>query len=373
MNEPIDNIKQILDEPLANLEESLIQYYEIPQLIRSSQNKLDEFKRQIQSLESQVNINDENHYEINELQEKIQEFIKKIEILKNTSTRDDFVTTQGYDIHVILMYTNKYNYGAYLCKDITWDVRELVGELLDKGVTQRGRDNVYIVLDTDGGDRLAAVQIYDILKKIFKHVNVVIADSAWSAGTVFSLCCHKILMLENALLGPIDSQIYLRDEELFRKSVYSYIDGVDNYLDLLMRKISNAPEKEAYSNTLKILISPINLLEYGYCSNLLTQVANIVAFKHNQLPQDIPNDFHKVRDLIWNYFVSSGKLFGHGYGFDAQFLREHEEAFKNYIYEVKYENVLYKPILGIHNIMYNYIFPKVLPTYLLGHRRVYKF
>ncbi|MDJ0694566.1 ATP-dependent Clp protease proteolytic subunit [Mastigocoleus sp. MO_188.B34] len=372
MSEPIDNIKQTLDEPLANLEESLIQYYEIPQLIRSSQNKLDEFQRQIQSLESQVNINDENHYEINELQEKIQEFIKKIEILKNTSTRDDFVTTQGYDIHVILMYTNKYHYGAYLCKDITWRVRELVGELLDKEVTQRKRDNVYIVLDTDGGDGLAAVQIYDILKKIFKHVNVIVADSAWSAGTIFSLCCNKILMLENALLGPIDSQIYLRDEELFQKSAHSYIDGVEHYLDLLMRKISNAPEKEAYLNALKKLISPINILDYGHCSNALNQVANIVAFRH-RLHQDTPNDFYKVKNLIWNYFVSSGELFGHGYGLDAQFLREDVEAFKNYIYEVKYENVLYKPILGIHNIMYNYIFQKVLPTYLLAHRRVYKF
>ena len=64
-----------------------------------------------------------------------------------------------------------------------------------------------LILHTPGGLVLAATQIANAIKKHPAEVRVLIPHYAMSGGTLVSLAADKIVMDENAVLGPVDPQL----------------------------------------------------------------------------------------------------------------------------------------------------------------------
>ncbi|MDI3548281.1 MAG: hypothetical protein PWR10_1933 [Halanaerobiales bacterium] len=66
---------------------------------------------------------------------------------------------------------------------------------------------ITIVVHTPGGLVLAAEQIAHAIKKHPSEVTVMVPHYAMSGGTLLALAADKIIMDENAVLGPVDPQI----------------------------------------------------------------------------------------------------------------------------------------------------------------------
>ncbi len=64
-----------------------------------------------------------------------------------------------------------------------------------------------LILHTPGGLVLAATQIANAIKKHPAEVRVMIPHYAMSGGTLISLAADKIIMDENAVLGPVDPSL----------------------------------------------------------------------------------------------------------------------------------------------------------------------
>jgi len=64
-----------------------------------------------------------------------------------------------------------------------------------------------LILHTPGGLVLAATQIAMAIKKHPADVRVIIPHYAMSGGTLIALAADKLIMDENAVLGPIDPQL----------------------------------------------------------------------------------------------------------------------------------------------------------------------
>ena len=64
-----------------------------------------------------------------------------------------------------------------------------------------------LILHTPGGIVLAATQIALALKKHPAEVRVIVPHYAMSGGTLIALAADKVIMDENAVLGPVDPQL----------------------------------------------------------------------------------------------------------------------------------------------------------------------
>jgi ClpP class serine protease len=73
--------------------------------------------------------------------------------------------------------------------------------------TNTGRAKLAVVLTTGGGYIEVAARIADTFRKHYQHVEFIIPNYAYSAGTVLVMCGDVIWMDYYSRLGPIDPQI----------------------------------------------------------------------------------------------------------------------------------------------------------------------
>src|SRR5438105_2543518 len=100
------------------------------------------------------------------------------------------------------------------------DVLFLNGELSrpldDRTITLVGkrkrREAVVFVLVTPGGDADAAYRIARCLQDSYAKFSVIVPGWCKSAGTMCVLGANELVMTDCAELGPLDVQIYKRDE-----------------------------------------------------------------------------------------------------------------------------------------------------------------
>lgn len=113
------------------------------------------------------------------------------------------------------------------------------------------RDQLVVLLETNGGSIEVVERISDVFRHHFKSVIFVIPSVAYSAGTVLSLSGDEIYMDYYSVLGPIDPQIRNRDgrwvpglgylekyNDLIKKSVAGTISHAE--LEFLVRKFDPA-------------------------------------------------------------------------------------------------------------------------------------
>jgi hypothetical protein len=75
-----------------------------------------------------------------------------------------------------------------------------------------GRPNAFLVLVTHGGDADAAYRMARCLQRKYKKLIVCISGVCMSAGTLAAIAGHEIVMSDHGQLGPLDVQVYKKDE-----------------------------------------------------------------------------------------------------------------------------------------------------------------
>jgi ATP-dependent protease ClpP protease subunit len=73
--------------------------------------------------------------------------------------------------------------------------------------------DIHVLLATPGGDGEAALRMVRSLQARCRELTVVVPDKAKSAGTIFALGAHYILMGPTSDLGPIDPQLVLNAQD----------------------------------------------------------------------------------------------------------------------------------------------------------------
>ncbi|MCF6302854.1 MAG: hypothetical protein L3J13_06595 [Devosiaceae bacterium] len=91
-------------------------------------------------------------------------------------------------------------------------IDDVVRREIENVASKQGcRDQLIVVLETNGGSIEVVERISDVFRHHFKSVVFVIPNVAYSAGTVLTLSGDSIYMDYYSVLGPIDPQIKNRD------------------------------------------------------------------------------------------------------------------------------------------------------------------
>jgi len=77
---------------------------------------------------------------------------------------------------------------------------------------RQARPNVYLILVTYGGSAHAAYRMARCLPRKYKRVIACIPGPCSSAGTLFAIGAHELVMSDHGILGPLDVQIRKADE-----------------------------------------------------------------------------------------------------------------------------------------------------------------
>lgn len=84
--------------------------------------------------------------------------------------------------------------------------------------------DLHVMLDTPGGHGETAIRLVRQAQARCNELTVIVPDRAKSAGTLFALGAHRILMGPTSDLGPVDPQIRLADGSFF--AAKAIIDAV---------------------------------------------------------------------------------------------------------------------------------------------------
>lgn len=90
-------------------------------------------------------------------------------------------------------------------------IRNVVEELQGK---EPKRDRLVCVLTTEGGYLEVVRRMVEVFRRYYTHVDFVVPDYAFSAGTVLAMSGDAIYMNYYSRLGPIDPQIEGRDGQM---------------------------------------------------------------------------------------------------------------------------------------------------------------
>jgi hypothetical protein len=97
----------------------------------------------------------------------------------------------------------------------------LLNSRMDRGVDTKfidlcsatcQRDNVIILIITDGGDADVAYRIGRCLQKRYNRITALISGRCKSAGTLLAVAAHEIAFSEHGQLGPLDVQLRKADD-----------------------------------------------------------------------------------------------------------------------------------------------------------------
>ncbi len=83
-----------------------------------------------------------------------------------------------------------------------------------------------LILETPGGDGVAAEDIVKLLRSRFEEVNVIVPGIAKSAGTIIAMGANDILMEPVSALGPIDAQIINQGKQFSADAFISWLNDV---------------------------------------------------------------------------------------------------------------------------------------------------
>lgn len=123
------------------------------------------------------------------------------------------------------------------------------------------RENLLMVLVTNGGDPDAAYRIARTFQREYKKFFVYIPGYCKSAGTLVAIGAHEIIIADHGELGPLDVQIRKRDE------LREYESGLA--VTEALRSLSN----ETFTNFEKIFLELINRSGGQITLKTATQIA----------------------------------------------------------------------------------------------------
>ena len=88
--------------------------------------------------------------------------------------------------------------------------------------------DLHVILNTPGGDGETALRLVRQAQARCRELTVIVPDRAKSAGTLFVLGAHSILMGPSSDLGPVDPQIPMPDQSLVAaKTIIAAVENAE--------------------------------------------------------------------------------------------------------------------------------------------------
>ena len=168
-------------------------------------------------------------------------------------------------------------------------VRHEIEGLYD-GSTERRPSKLVVVLETTGGYIEVVERIYNVFRKHYKHVDFIVPNFAYSAGTVLVMSGDDIYMDYYSVLGPIDPQYETEDGK--------FVPGV-GYLEKfkeLLKTVNNANSQQASRAELAFLLKKFEPATLFFIEHA---IAHSVSLLEDWLPR------HKFKS--WNLKKTSKK------------------------------------------------------------------
>ncbi|OAN61762.1 hypothetical protein A8B79_04875 [Balneola sp. EhC07] len=137
------------------------------------------------------------------------------------------------------------------------------------------KENLVIILTTEGGDPDQAYRIVSYLKRRYKKLIYFVFGICKSAGTLMTLGADKIIMSDFSELGPLDIQLN-KEEELIQSSGLDYINSITSLgnrgFDIIDYVFTNLKRKSGGLITTKTATDVGALLANGLLSPITAQI-----------------------------------------------------------------------------------------------------
>jgi Periplasmic serine proteases (ClpP class) len=91
------------------------------------------------------------------------------------------------------------------------------------------KDILYIILTTSGGSATSVERYVNIVRQHYKEVNFIVPNQAYSAGTIFCMSGDKIFMDYYSTLGPIDPQVFNKENKMV--PALGYLDKINELIE----------------------------------------------------------------------------------------------------------------------------------------------
>lgn len=166
-----------------------------------------------------------------------------------------------------------------------------LGKLVGCFPTDR-QNNALLILTTNGGLANSAYQIARFFQNHYKTFSVFIPAFCKSAGTMVALGAHRLIMGPFSELGPLDVQLYERDEIGARKS------------GLLSHSAFEALKREAFDLYEHVLLSikqrSSDNISFSLASDVSSEIASrLLAPIYEQIsPNVLGSDYRDLRVAI---------------------------------------------------------------------------
>ncbi|MEM7827826.1 MAG: ATP-dependent Clp protease proteolytic subunit [Candidatus Aenigmatarchaeota archaeon] len=169
------------------------------------------------------------------------------------------------------------------------------------------KDKILLVLHTGGGELLAAYRIANSLKMHEGEVTVAVPYMAMSAGTLIALSADKILMGQNAVLGPVDPQ-FVADGRVYPAVSMLKIPWYKKYDSINDNTITLIDQAQKAINQVHAMIELMVGKEHPGLAKLKTRLVGQMTHDYpifcNEAIQlglpvktDIPKEFYELINL----------------------------------------------------------------------------
>lgn len=113
------------------------------------------------------------------------------------------------------------------------DVRDVYDQFRNRGRSKESKlKELDVLLHTNGGEPISAYRLAQVVRDFTDHLKIVVADHAYSAGTLLSLAGNEIELGDCAGLSPIDIALTWGQ---FRKRDDVELANVDHFIKFAQR------------------------------------------------------------------------------------------------------------------------------------------
>jgi len=89
------------------------------------------------------------------------------------------------------------------------DIKEVYDEFRRRGWSKENpKEKLDVLINTYGGVPFVGYMLAQVIRSFAKHVNFLIPQWAFSAGTILCLSANRILMADHAVMSPIDITLH---------------------------------------------------------------------------------------------------------------------------------------------------------------------
>lgn len=182
--------------------------------------------------------------------------------------------------------------------------------------TNFGPENACLLIESPGGQPDQAFRICRLFQRRCKRLTVVVAQWAKSAATMMAMGADRLILAQEAELGPLDLQVFDREQErmdsalnavqaLERVNAYGMV-AMDQAMALLVRRMHKRTDVllpivlDYVASTLKPLLEKIDTIDYARKSRQLKVVEEYAA-RLMRRQYGFPRAKQIARQLVENY------------------------------------------------------------------------